>query len=133
MTGSVWTDPSGVTRYGSLDQLPYIPLLCLVLGHAWSDPPDEDGTSRFRCDRGCGREKVETQDVIGVVQWRTYSGGTMLAVEARPLRNEARAELRRRKRRTAQQARAVADASADLEMRAALEQHRAQHAVNGSR
>lgn len=122
----VYVDERGVTRVGSVQDLPYIALVCLANGHNWNDPPNIHGQSQFRCDRGCGREKVEVEDMIGVVQKRDYSGGTMLAPEARVLRNEARAELRRRKTAGAQTRQAAADEQADLEMRAAVEGHRAE-------
>lgn len=119
-----YIDDHGTVRYSSLLTLPYPAVLCLANGHAWNDPPDQDGTSHFRCDHGCTREKVEHQDITGAVT-REYSGGHLLAPEARVPRNEARAELRRRKRRLAQQSQEHADAAADLEMRAAVEEHRA--------
>lgn len=127
--GLLYTDAKGVDRYGSIQALPYLSLVCESNGHNWDDPPNINGQSAFRCERGCGREKVEVEDDIGVIWKRDYSGGAMLAPEARVLRNEARAELRRRKTAQARRRQVAADSLADLEMRAALEQHRAEVAA----
>lgn len=128
--GLEYTDAQGVHRYGSVQALPYVSVLCLANGHNWNDPPCIHGQSDFRCERGCGREKTEVQDRTGVVQKADYRGGHMLAPQARVLRCEARAELRRRKEAAARDDQARADADADLELRAALEEH--QVALNGS-
>lgn len=91
-----WTDSAGVDRVGSLLDLPYISLRCQANGHRWDDPmPGLDGKDRYRCD--CGRRKVEQIDATGAIVSRQYYGGTMLATEARVSRDEARAELRRRR------------------------------------
>ena len=98
-------DKSGVTRWGSIHDVPDAYLFCLAWNHAWDvgavvERPGWGGNvweAVGSCS--CGRKRRDVIDPLtGALHSRPYTGGHGFLAKTRPDKKVARLEFFRRKR-----------------------------------